>query len=514
MKQSKSIFERIRLYRINHNRIQMDKEEDTKKLSAETPKEVIKKQSKLKIFFKFVIGFIAGFFEYLVMKNNKKNSIKNNVSTIKADNNFTTDEPKNTQINSKKLETINSNSIPLVNIEKLTNIVDNSNKISQKIDIDNKLLAKKIDNLKKEKVETQKDELKQTKNQLIVIEEQIIYADSYDELETAKKKILKTKQELQLKKNNNLNSINSLGAYKNRVIKNYEPIKENNISIVKETNSTPIIKDKDLINEEASKSKIINNTEELKKESQVLIIENIFETKQDIIDNDEVIDTLIERCDEDLTLVEEKKEYIDLQFEYEQHLNSALEESSNFKLNKKDLKQIKSNINNILAQQQSNLEQLNRYMNMPHDSQMFIAKISNFLKSTAKLSFSFVPFFIFPNRFFGLTTSAIMFNNSLKSYRMQPNMNYINQNIKMMISNNELCLKFGINASKDALGEINNIKYYLNNLPSNIKDTIEYRKYLVDVYSTEKIVKKQIEVLQKMSKKYENIKVKVKRRDY
>lgn len=513
MGKSKNISERIKLYRINLLRNKNKLQKNQKKLEKNS-NNIIKKQSKLKNFFKFIIGFIAGFFEYLVIKSNNKKSIKNNISTIKVTNNLTSNELKNVQDNSQKLETVKDNNVSLDNIEKITNLVDNSNEIKSKIEINNKVLTKKIDNLKLEKVKTQKEELRQTKNQLIITEEQIIYADSYEELEDAKKKILNTKQELQLKKSNNLASIKNLNEDQNKVVENSESVAKNDIFNDKEINSLSLKENKALIKEELNASEIIKDTEELKKESQLLIIETIPKTKQDIINNNEEIDKLIERCDEDLTLVEEKKEYIDLQCEYEQHLNSTLEESSNFKLTKKDLKQIKSNVNDILAQQQSNFNQLNRYIYMPHDSQMFIAKVSNFLKSTAKLSFSFVPFFIFPNKFFGLTTSAIMVNNSLKSYRMRPNMNYINQNIKMMINNNELCLKVGINASKDALDEIDNIKYYLNNLPSEVKDTIEYRKYLVDVYSTEKIVKKQIEALQKMSKNYEDIKVKVKKRDY
>lgn len=513
MGKSKNISERIKLYRINLLRNKNKLQKNQKKLEKNS-NNIIKKQSKLKNFFKFIIGFIAGFFEYLVIKSNNKKSIKNNISTIKVTNNLTSNELKNVQDNSQKLETVKDNNVSLDNIETITNLVDNSNEIKSKIEINNKVLTKKIDNLKLEKVKTQKEELRQTKNQLIITEEQIIYADSYEELEDAKKKILNTKQELQLKKSNNLASIKNLNEDQNKVVENSESVAENDIFNDNEINLLSLKENKALIKEELNASEIIKDTEELKKESQLLIIETIPKTKQDIINNNEEIDKLIERCDEDLTLVEEKKEYIDLQCEYEQHLNSTLEESSNFKLTKKDLKQIKSNVNDILAQQQSNFNQLNRYINMPHDSQMFIAKVSNFLKSTAKLSFSFVPFFIFPNKFFGLTTSAIMVNNSLKSYRMRPNMNYINQNIKMMINNNELCLKVGINASKDALDEIDNIKYYLNNLPSEVKDTIEYRKYLVDVYSTEKIVKKQIEALQKMSKNYEDIKVKVKKRDY
>ena len=502
MKQAKSIFERIRLYKINHKRIQKDKENDTKTLSQETPKEVVKKQSKLKIFFKFVIGFIAGFFEYIVMKSNKKNSTKNTQPLTNATN-LSNKNDLNISDNQEKDNTIET-TIVLEQVKIDNDIIDNYNEINQKVEEDNKTLTKKIDNYKNDLVIVENNELKQLKNQLVLIEDQIIYADDYEELEVAKSKILKTKQELQVKKNSNLTVIKNLEDDKKQAIKD-TALKTKNDILVEEMITQSSVEDSNTS---------LNNREELIIESQTLIEESVPEIEEDITINNQEIDKLIIRCDEDLILVEEKKNYIDLQKNYEKNLNEVEQEKKEFKLTKKDLKQIKNNVNSILDRQKYNLEKLNMYMNMPTDSQIVMAKINNFFRSTAKLSFSIIPFFAFPNKLLGLTTSAIMFNNSLKSYRMRPSMNYINQNIKAMISSNELCLRVGINASKESLNEIDNIKYYLTNLPSAVKDTLEYRKYLVDVYSTEKIVKKQIDVLQKMSKNYEDIKVKVKKRDY
>lgn len=504
MKQSKSIFERIRLYRINYNRIQMDKENDTKTTSQEIPKEVIRKQSKLKIFLKFVIGFIAGFFEYLVMKSNKKNSTKNTDSltaTIDLANS------NDLNVDDSKLEQKKDNievSIVLEQVKIDNKKLENLKMTNQKMEENNKTLTKKIDNYKENFVKSENNELKQTKQQLVLIEEQIIYADDYEELETAKSKILKTKQELQVKKNNNIAAIKNLEVDKKQVAQDIE-IKVKEDKIVEHIIDESLVKDQDIS---------LDNSEELKTNSQIISQETVPKIEEDIMVNNQEIDKLIERCDEDLILVEEKKSYIDLQKQYDNRLNEVEQDKKEFKLTKKDLKQIKNNVNSILDRQKYNLQRLNDYMNMPPTSQMFMAKMNNFFRSTAKLSFSIIPMFAFPNKLLGLTTSAIMFNNSLKSYRMRPSMNYINQNIKAMISSNELCLRVGINASKESLNEIDNIRYYLNNVPSEVKDTIEYRKYLVDVYSTEKIIKKQIEVLQKMSKNYEDIKVKVKRKDY
>ena len=501
MKQSKSIFERIRLYRINHTKLQKSKEKDTKTLSQGTQSEVIKKQSKLKIFFKFVIGFIAGFFEYLVMKSNKKNFTKNtdSLTNLSNSNDFVNSNQENREKNNNIETTI------VLEQTKIDNdIINKSREIQEKVEEENKTLTKKNDNYKNDFVKSEKNELQQTKNELVLIEEQIIYADNYDELDNAKSKILKTKHELQVKKDSNFKAVKNLEDDKKQAIKDTE-IKTND----------DILVDKMMTKSSVEETNTpLNNTEELITESEIKTLETIPEIEEDITINNKEIDKLIERCDEDLVLVEEKKTYIDLQEKYEENLNEVEQDKKEFKLNKKDLKQIKNNVNSILERQKYNLEKLNSYMNMPSSSQMFMAKMNNFFRSTAKLSFSIIPFFAFPNKLLGLTTSAIMFNNSLKSYRMRPNMNYINQNVKAMINSNELCLRVGINASKESLSEIDNIKYYLNNLPNEVKDTLEYRKYLVDVYSTEKIVKKQIEVLQKMSKNYEDIKVKVKRKDY
>ncbi len=514
MKQSKNISERIKLYHINLLRNKNKLQKNSKKLDKKS-NNYVKKQSKLKIFFKFVIGFIAGFFEYLVMKSNRKNS-NQLVESLTTQEKNSTDKDKVTNNIQEKLD---KNSIePIITLEPVkidNNVIEKVNETNRKIEENNKTLTKKLDNYKSDFIMIENNELEHTKNQLILIEEQIIYADNYEELDMAKNKVLQTKKELQLKKSNNLIAVKNLEEDKQQVTQNtandiirntYVEIKSNELPQEESNNN--------LISNEENVLEPIKYNQQLNEKNQTLITQNITKTEQSIIDSNKEIDKLIERCDEDLTLVEDKKEYIDLQEKYEEQLNSVEANSQDFKLTKKDLKQIKNNVKDILAQQQSNFNQLNRYMNMPHDSQMFIAKVSNFFRSTAKLSFSFVPFFVFPNKLFGLTTSAIMFNNSLKSYRMQPNTNYINQNIKMMVNNNELCLRVGINASEDALSEIDNIKYYLNNVPNEVKDTLEYRKYLVDVYSTEKIIKKQIETLQKMSKNYQDIKVKVKRRDY
>lgn len=491
MKQSKSIFERIRLYRINYNRNKKNKEKDINKKIDENTNEIVKKQSKIKLFFKFVIGFMAGFFEYLVMKSNKKNSIKNKNSSI--------DQTSKSISNDSK---INNNLNDIVNLDqkKINNIIDNSNKIDLKIEESNINITKKIDSYSNNLVKKEKEELQQVKKDLILVEESIIYADNYEELENAKTKILVTKKELQSKKNNNLKVIEHLEKDKKQVINNTEA-KEHILEDEIDKNSL-------------ENSIFLNDRENLTTKSQILTNETIPNIENDITVNNQEVDKLIERCDEDLILVEEKKGYINLQENYERHLDEVKKDSKEFKLTKKDLKQIKNNANSILERQKYNLQSLNDYMNMPINSQLSLAKLNNFFKSTTKLSFSIIPFFVFPNKLLGLTTSAIMFNNSLKSYRMQPNTNYINQNLKAMISNNELCLKVGLSASKDALGEIDNIKYYLNNVPSEVKDTLEYRKYLVDVTSTEKIVKKQIDFLQKMSKDYQGIKVKIKNKNF
>ncbi len=139
--------------------------------------------------------------------------------------------------------------------------------------------------------------------------------------------------------------------------------------------------------------------------------------------------------------------------------------------------------------------------------------MKNFLKSTTKLAFSIVPFFAFPNKVFGLATSALFFNRSIKGYRIKPNRADINNSINSMINNNEICLKIGINNCYDSLNEIENIEYYLNGMPYETKDSVEYRKYLISVESTKKLIQKQIELMKNLSKKYDDIKVKVKKRE-
>ena len=209
-------------------------------------------------------------------------------------------------------------------------------------------------------------------------------------------------------------------------------------------------------------------------------------------------------------LVSEKQEFLNLTENFEKNINNN---SANTKINKKDLKKIKESVISIVEKQKYNLDQLNNYMGKSFEEKIFILKVGNFFKNTAKLAFSFVPFFSFPNKFFGLATSALFFNKSIKSYRIKPNDNNINQSIRFMLNNNESCLRLGISNCNDSLNEIENIKYYLKNLSSEAKDSIEYRKYLLSVESTERLIKKQIEIMKNLSKKYDDIKIKVKKRE-
>ena len=104
-----------------------------------------------------------------------------------------------------------------------------------------------------------------------------------------------------------------------------------------------------------------------------------------------------------------------------------------------------------------------------------------------------------------------MFNNSLKNFKHRTHyLKFDYSEIKKMINDGENCLRIGINSCDDSLSEIQNIKYYLSSLPNNVKDSIEYRKYLLDVTETERLVEKQKNSLKNMTKKYSDTKIKIK----
>lgn len=522
MHHSKDIFEKVRLYKINHFRYIKGSIDNKKKINLTLPNQVIKKQSKIKLFFKFIIGYIASFFEYLTMKSNNKN-LKTTVSTINQNSTL-----KNaTFYDNKKIETVKINNNININNKIVTEkkVVEIKNNYIQKNEQSKQVLNQvknNVENTKKDFVSPSKKELQDVKNNLILLEDKIIYADFQEELDTSKQKILNIKQNLQKKKNSNMaildNLSNDENKVKNEMLTSNDQVDNTTLDIqknpIKNTSNEFLATD----NKSSSLEQELITKEELNEknfENNFNVIDNdIKGFKQDINENNIEIDKLIERCDEDLCLIDERKTYIEIEKEYESTFKVEEQNQINFKLTKKDLRQIKNNVNSILARQQYNLEQLKKYSTMPTTSQLYIGKVNNFLKSTAKLTFSFIPFFAFPNKLIGLATSAILFNDSLKSYRRKPNMSYINQNLKMMISNSEACLKVGIQNSKDALNEINSIKMYLDNVPREVKDTLEYRKYLVDVNSVQKLVNKQIEIMQKMSKNYNDIKIKVKKIEY
>lgn len=503
MNHSKSIYEKVKLYRITliRNR-RLSVQKDKKFNSIQSKNIILKKQSKLKILFKFILGFIGSFFEYLVMESNKKNTFKvnknvsNELENLKNEENILYfDENLVLENKNKKTEEILSNADETKNIKKNNTL---SKTIEINIDVKNdKILKKDFDEDKNTNID-----LKSQKNNLILLEEQIIYADTREELKIAKTKIMNLKNNLISKKQNNIISLEYLDndKHNNRVL--YSNSNQN----------SHLFKDdkKQSDNLDDIKNGNIYSVDNILIKKNIAVDNFIDKKRKILIENNIENDKIIKRCDDDLLLITEKQNFLTLQENFEKNLNNN---STNIRINKKDLKKIEENMLYIVEKQKYNLAQLNNFMDKSFDEEIFTLKVGNFFKSTTKLAFSFVPFFSFPNKIFGLATSALFFNRSIKSYRIKPNKNDINQNIRSMINNNEMCLKIGISNCNDSLNEIENIKYYLGNLSSEAKDSIEYRKYLLSVESTEKLIQKQIDIMKNLSKKYDDIKIKVKRRE-
>lgn len=497
MNHSKSIYEKIKLYQINllrNKKISLQKNKN--KISNNLlNKNIKKKQSKIAIFFKFLFGFIGSFFEYLVLKSNQKNFAKNsnknnlNGKVLEFNKNEFTKKEKETNIE-KNIQQINKTIVKKeVSVEK--NIQQNNKNDIKEDVITNLDINEKIVKTKKKnnaEIIKRNDFINEEKKQIVLIEEKIIYSNTENELYEASKELLNIKKNLIEKKENNINS--------------QKKIDNGNTSF---NNTDNVNNQKD-----SNDSKKINNEQEIIKNASNDFSEDVNKEKNSILENNVQIDNLIKRCDEDIELISERKVYLNLEEKFEQQIN---DKSTNVKINKKDLKKIKESVLNIVASQKVNLENLNNLMNEPYDDKMFILKLKNFLKSTTKLAFSIVPFFAFPNKVFGLATSALFFNRSIKGYRIKPNRADINNSINSMINNNEICLKIGINNCYDSLNEIENIEYYLNGMPYETKDSVEYRKYLISVESTKKLIQKQIELMKNLSKKYDDIKVKVKKRE-
>ena len=479
MNNSKSIYEKIKLYRINLIRNKKVKLEKNVKSNLQM-KSVsgIKKQSKLKIFFKFILGFFESILEYVVTKSNENKFNENKFNENKFNENKFNENKNNSNIKDK---IDNLNIYVDVNLKK----ADNKNTINRYVENKKDII---INNNASEIYANKKENL-------ILIEEKIIYANTKEELKDSKTKIIEMKESLIIEKEKNFSILNKISEDKNE---NKNISKKDDYCINKKIN----------IENEETKQEIKLENSDVSDEKVIEVLNHQYEQK--ILKENSEIDNLIKRCDEDLVLVSEKQEFLNLTENFEKNINNN---SANTKINKKDLKKIKESVLSIVEKQKYNLDQLNNYMDKSFEEKIFILKVGNFFKNTAKLAFSFVPFFSFPNKVFGLATSALFFNKSIKSYRIKPNDNNINQSIRFMLNNNESCLRLGISNCNDSLNEIENIKYYLKNLSSEAKDSIEYRKYLLSVESTERLIKKQIEIMKNLSKKYNDIKIKVKKRE-
>ncbi len=438
----KNILERLRMYKININKKQKDENSKTKNNKI----NISKKNSKIKIFFKMILGFIAGFFEYLVIKSNQKNFTKANNKKVGEINN-----KELTETNQKSVDKQNNNESNLNHNKKMeVPNINNENKIS-KISIKTTKIPQQTAIIKN-KSKNYNDK----KNNLTQIENQIIFANNLDELNYHKLKILNIKKEL-----------------------------------------------------ETNKEKLQNNNSEHTLKKSI----GMNQPSKEKVEKDK----LIVRCDQDLILIEQKKKYINSEIEYRKEMDKINLDKEEFKFTQNDLNQIKNNVNSILKEQTKELGKLKKYFNKSINSNNkipFLTKIKMFFNHSVKLSFSFIPFVAFPSKLIGLTTSTILVNNSLKQFKKNTNSTDMNQLIDQMLISKENCLKIGINTCQDSLNEIENIKLYLNNLPSNLKETFEYRKYLLDVISTSNQIQNQISCLNKISKNYFDYKVKVKKIGY
>ena len=169
MNNSKSIYEKIKLYRLNLIRNKKVKLEKNVKSNLQM-KSVsgIKKQSKLKIFFKFILGFFESILEYVVTKSNEKNFNENKFNENKFNEN------KNNSNIKDKID--NLNIYVDVNLKK----ADNKNTINRYVENKKDII---INNNASEIYANKKENL-------ILIEEKIIYANTKEELKDSKTKII------------------------------------------------------------------------------------------------------------------------------------------------------------------------------------------------------------------------------------------------------------------------------------------------------------------------------------
>ena len=555
MNRNKNLFEKFKLYRINIKRKKLEKSEKNNEIKKVNTQ--YKKQSKIKIFFKFIIGFFFSFLEYFATKSNKKNY-----------NNF-----NNKTLNNRNDE-INLN-------EK--NKVDDYNKI--KIKQQNT----------QDKIKDNVDYLKNLKLNLAIIEDQIIYANNNDDLKYSKNKIYKLKEEFEVKNNDIKSDEKIMNNYERETLK----YKKYGLKFKHFKNEKKLNENKILKNDEENKifKRFDEDVELINLKSNLLYQQDKFEEKISIKDNElEAVDSLIKvkkigqmienmandknKFDDNLVefdqfkLINNKNEHIEDIIE--EHLNEdtnklnnkginniniekdtakslVTEEDNNLKkgvllnnrvldnktnmeeklvnkaISKQDIRTndkinsaneyinslniTNSNINDKYYSTLSNFDELSYYIKNPRNAISFTANLDMIMTRTIQFSLNLVEIDAIAHSRLGVVAGAYMINNMLSNHRRNIYRNDIEQNLNMMYRNTFNNIGESIRLCEESNSKISEIKRILSEMPKEVKETENFKSVLIKCNFIEKENNSYSNELKKIAKKNKEYRVLINERN-
>ena len=556
---NKDIFERIRLYKKNFKRIKLQKEQKkvkVKKLKLNT----YKKQSKIKIFFRFILGIFTSFFEYFAMKSNKKNLSSNQ-------------------------EKVSKNNVNKVSNQSVKNV-----KKYEKSDevVNYKVIKEKEEKITK-KVNEDEERYKNAKVELAVLEDQIIYANNTDDLNKVYNRIYSLKGNFnidELRKNNLLieeykNDYNKYNQYdKNSSKEEIKPI-EDKVNLNKK-NEDQYVKVLKRIDEDVELIKLKKNyieqeeklAEQIGKSENEEFIEddfvkakkigaliynyvngkdsfddNVVDFDQDkliAVQDDSFDKKVVEKIDDNLDKIIEENDNKDSSFDYyverkvgipnieKNEKNDSVEEKGidNQKEGSKEKKVVKKisaesmarlndSIDRVNADKRSikeNIDISNRYtdeflyyLEHPEDALPFVDQLDIMFTRTIQGVVNVGAAIGTAQGRIGALAGATVINRTLERHIRNVHDSGIESNLNSMRQNAVYYMREGKKMCEDSSFRINEIKSFYNSLPSEFKEEKEFKAMMVKCVSIERINSQCYDRINKALNKAENVRVYVNR---
>ncbi len=561
----KDIFERVRLYKFNFKRIKLQKEYKKVKVK-DFSKITYKKQSKIKIFFKFILGFLGAFFEYFVTKSNKKNFSNDNKNVNKSN------RLKNTKSYNKTNDVVHN--YKLIKEKKINeNLSDDEKKCSN------------------------------AKVELAIIEDQLIYANNVDDLNKVMNKIYALKGSFNvenIKKNSVLiddykRDFEKYNSYNNKdveLVSNNNLEKNLQLSLKNEKESLKVLKridedvelvklkEKYLIQEEKLAEQIsISNNEDFIEDDFVQVKKMGALINNYVNTNDKFDDNLVEFNQDKLLFVQDKKFDKKIIEKVDDNLEKVIEDNNNknsdfdlyvenniagvgivteaLEKNKLEVEDVVSDVKSV-GTDMSNTDSLNvkkveddneldsgkkdyinsaidalnydnsliddqiekskdyvdilkYYINNPEDALSFVDQLDIAFTRTFQGIVNVGTGIEFARGHVGVLAGSYLINRALNNHIRNVHDSGIENSLNNMYNDSINSLEDGKRLCEDSFSRISDIKNFINDLPADFKETKKFKTIMIKCVSIEKANRAYYDRLNKELQKSGNLRVLVNR---